>query len=203
MTDKRPMYTEEFTREAVRLVTAPGYGVAEAARNLGRHASLLGRWKRAVEQTMNGARLGSGLGALDAEGFLAEMLLCFPVLGVGVFSAASTEEKEGTELSLKAKGVEAHGTEAPQGFVIRSGSRAMKVEVPSCHTYLKELRDALVENSVLQASGDTYMFTQDYLFSSPPSAAGVVLGRSATGRTEWRSRDGKTLKAIQNTEALN
>jgi transposase len=67
MTDKRPIYTEEFTREAVRLVTEQGCGVAEAARNLGLNASMLGRWKRAVEQTMNGARLGPGRGALDAE----------------------------------------------------------------------------------------------------------------------------------------
>jgi hypothetical protein len=92
--------------------------------------------------------------AADAEGFLAEMLLCFPVLGVGVFSAASSEEKVGTLLSLKAKGVEARGMETPQGFVIRSGSRAVKVEVPSCHAYLKELRAALVENGVLKASDE-------------------------------------------------
>jgi transposase-like protein len=30
MTDKRHIYTEEFKREAVRLVTEQGYGVAEA-----------------------------------------------------------------------------------------------------------------------------------------------------------------------------
>jgi hypothetical protein len=44
--------------------------------------------------------------------------------------------------------------ETPQGFVIRSGSRAVKVEVPSCHAYLKELRAALVENGVLKASDE-------------------------------------------------
>ena len=60
MTDKRHIYTEEFKREAVRLVTDQGYGVAEAARNLGLHASMLGRWKREVEQTMHGAFPGMG-----------------------------------------------------------------------------------------------------------------------------------------------
>jgi transposase len=67
MTDKRHIYTEEFKREAVRLVTEQGYGVAEAARNLGLNASMLGRWKREVEQTMNGAILGHGRGSLDPE----------------------------------------------------------------------------------------------------------------------------------------
>ena len=67
MTDKRHIYAEEFKREAVRLVTEEGYGVAEAARNLGLNASRLGRWKRDVEQPMNGAFPGNGRGSLDLE----------------------------------------------------------------------------------------------------------------------------------------
>jgi transposase len=67
MTDKRRISTEEFKREAVRLVTDQGYGVAEAAHNLGRNASMLGRWKRAVEQTMTGAFPGNGRVSLDQE----------------------------------------------------------------------------------------------------------------------------------------
>ena len=67
MTDKRRIYTEEFKREAVRLVTEQGYGVAEAARNLGLNASMLGRWKREVEQTMHEAFPGNGRVSLDQE----------------------------------------------------------------------------------------------------------------------------------------
>ena len=67
MTDKCRIYTEEFKREAVRLVTDQGYGVAEAARNLGLHASMLGRWKREGEQTMTAAFPGNGRVALDQE----------------------------------------------------------------------------------------------------------------------------------------
>ena len=35
LAEKRQTYTAEFKHEAVRLVTVHGYGVAEAARNLG------------------------------------------------------------------------------------------------------------------------------------------------------------------------
>jgi len=165
--------------------------------------ALATRAKRCVLDNGNAPQLPSlsEADAADAGGFLAEMMLCFPVLGVGVFSAATAEQKVGEELSLKAKGIEARGMETPQGFVIRSGSRAIRAEVPSCHVYLKELRAALVENGVLKTSGDGYAFTQDYLFSSPSTAAGVVLGRSANGRTAWKAKNGKTLKAIQNAEA--
>jgi Domain of unknown function (DUF4357) len=44
-------------------------------------------------------------------------------------------------------------------------------------------------------------FSQDYSFSSPSTAAAVVLGRSANGRVEWKAADGRTLKEIQEAEA--
>ena len=50
MSAKRKMYTAEFKREAVSLITNHGYGVSEAARNLGIHANMLRKWKRNVEQ---------------------------------------------------------------------------------------------------------------------------------------------------------
>jgi transposase len=67
MTDKRRPYTAEFKREAVRLVTDQGDAVTEAARNLGLNATMLGRWKREVEQTKNGAFPGNGRVSLDQE----------------------------------------------------------------------------------------------------------------------------------------
>ena len=48
-------------------MTNQGYGVAAAARNLGLNASLLGRWKREVEQTRHEAFPGNGRVSLDQE----------------------------------------------------------------------------------------------------------------------------------------
>jgi hypothetical protein len=139
--------------------------------------------------------------AADAEGFLAEMLLCFPVLGLGVFSTALAAPAAARTLYLSAKGVKASGQETTDGFLVRAGSAVVKSEVPSCHAYIKELRAALVENKALEAAGDRYAFTQDYVFASPSTAASVVLGRSANGRIEWKTKDGRTLKQLQEAEA--
>ena len=49
MTRKRRTYTDEFKRDAVKLVTEQRYSVAEAARNLGVHPNLLRTWKRKIE----------------------------------------------------------------------------------------------------------------------------------------------------------
>ena len=62
---KRRQYTAEFRHEAVRLITEHGYGVTEAARNLGINAKMLGRWKRQIEQQHNGVSRGNG--QLSAE----------------------------------------------------------------------------------------------------------------------------------------
>ncbi len=139
--------------------------------------------------------------AADAEGFLSEMLLCFPVLGLGVFATATATHTSGQSLHLGAKGVQAEGSETADGFVVRAGSAAVQTEVRSCHGYLKELRAALVENGVLRPAGDRYTFAQDYVFPSPSTAAGVVLGSAANGRIEWKTKDGRTLKALQEAEA--
>jgi transposase len=43
---KRSRQSEEFKREAVKLVTDQGYTLAEAARSLGLDASLLRSWRQ-------------------------------------------------------------------------------------------------------------------------------------------------------------
>jgi len=56
---KRRNYTDDFKRDAVALVTEQGYKIAEAARSLGIGSSLLGRWRRELEQEAAGIRLSA------------------------------------------------------------------------------------------------------------------------------------------------
>lgn len=139
----------------------------------------------------------------DAEGFLGDMLLCLPVVGVSLFEKAKAGAARSRGLFLRAKGIEARGVDGSEGFVVRAGSRAVKAEVPSCHAYLVELRRSLVEQGVLAPEGDAYRLTQDYTFNSPSTAAGVLLGRSANGRVEWKDASGRTLKEIQEAETAD
>jgi transposase len=67
MAEKRRNYGDEFKREAGRLVTEQGYGVAETARNLGSNTNMLGRWKREVETQHSGAFPGNGHVSPDKE----------------------------------------------------------------------------------------------------------------------------------------
>ena len=141
----------------------------------------------------------------DMEVFLAHMLGMLPVLGVHAFeSAPAVAAKASPVLSCKGKGVLASGYEASQGFVVKVGSQAVAESVPSMAQHVRgmfDLRQELIANGVLALEGGLYLFTQDYAFSSPSTAAAVVLGRSANGRIEWKDAQGRTLKALQEAEA--
>ena len=60
MARKRRAYTPEFKAEAVKLVTEKGYSLAEAARSLGIHETLLRSWKQAVDKQGEQAFPGHG-----------------------------------------------------------------------------------------------------------------------------------------------
>ena len=142
----------------------------------------------------------------DMEVFLGHMLGMLPVLGVHAFEQApkAPAAEAAPVLTCKGKGVQATGYEASQGFVVRAGSQAVLDSVPSMALHVRgmfDLRQELTGNGVLGLQGGLYQFTQDYSFSSPSTAAAVVLGRSANGRIEWKAADGRTLKELQEAEA--
>jgi hypothetical protein len=142
----------------------------------------------------------------EMEVFLGHMLGMLPVLGVHAFEQApkAPAAKAGPALTCKGKGVQATGYEASQGFVVRAGSQAVADTVPSMALHVRgmyDLRQELISNGVLAMQVGLYQFTQDYSFSSPSTAAAVVLGRSANGRIEWKAADGRTLKELQEAEA--
>ena len=60
MARTRRIYTPEFKAEAVKLVTEQGYSVAEAARSLGVHQTLLRAWKQALHAQGERAFPGNG-----------------------------------------------------------------------------------------------------------------------------------------------
>ena len=64
---KRQKHTKEFKEEAVKLITIQGYSVAEAARNLGINATMLGRWKKEFEHPEDESAATGNSALLQAE----------------------------------------------------------------------------------------------------------------------------------------
>ena len=133
------------------------------------------------------------------ESFLDDVLLCLPILGFSYFDATPDSAPSTIELLLRAKGIEAKGYETAAGFVVRKGSAAVGEDklTPSMQPFMKSLRDELIRSGVLAPNNAGFSMTQDYVFSSPSTAAAVCLARNANGRTEWKTAEGRSLKDIQ------
>src|SRR5262245_54570991 len=90
----------------------------------------------------------------EMEGFLEEMLLIFPVLGLNVFERPQPRQAPQTKLYLRARGITAEGYEDAEGFVVLAGSQVAKDTVPSAHRYLVTLRQSLVERGIIVPDGE-------------------------------------------------
>ena len=63
----RRKHSKEFKEEAVKLITEQGYKISEAARNLGLHPNVLGRWKQELEVKEGDDTIPDGLPAMQSE----------------------------------------------------------------------------------------------------------------------------------------
>jgi hypothetical protein len=136
----------------------------------------------------------------DADSFLADILSLLPVLGLTVFESAPGAAAANM-LTLRSQKVVAQGYDSSQGFVVASGSQAALTTAPAASAGLISLREELRARGVLVPQGEQLGFAQEYVFSSPSTAAGVVLGREANLRTEWRDAAGRTLRQLQEAES--
>lgn len=141
------------------------------------------------------------------ESMEADAVDCFEIakvllstLGFPLFDSVARETVATVSADvykLKGNGVEAEGSLIDDGFVVFKGSKVKAATVPSCHAYLVNLRNELIQSGILVQEGEMFQFREDYVFSSPSTAGGVILGRSTNGWTKWRNSNGKTLDEMK------
>jgi hypothetical protein len=122
--------------------------------------------------------------------FLENLQLLVGALGYKLFEpliSPTTSRSEEYTIAA-ARGANAHGVFTSDGMVVLKGSSAAGTEAHSTPESISRLRQSLVSDSILISQNGYLEFARDHLFSSPSAAAGVVLGRSANGWIEWKSR---------------
>ncbi|MGB3453016.1 MAG: GIY-YIG nuclease family protein [Moheibacter sp.] len=138
----------------------------------------------------------------EMEEFIENIRMLVNTLGHKVF-----DEKRELKLNHKkdnffikaTRGADAEGELTSDGFVVFKHSKAAIATVPSITINFKNFRDKLIEEGVLINKNDFFEFSDDYIFSSASTAASIVLGRNANGLTEWKNKDGKTLKEFESS----
>ncbi len=96
-----------------------------------------------------------------------------------------------------ARGANAQGKPTSDGFVVFKGSKAASTTVTSISPSFLKLRQQLIDKNILIPNGETLEFGEDNVFSSPSTAAVMVMGRNANGLEEWKLINGKTLKEYE------
>lgn len=93
------------------------------------------------------------------------------------------------------RGADAIGKLVDKGFVVLKGSMAAK-EIAQSFPKQKyyESRQKVINEKVLIEVENQLSFTKDYMFNSPSEAASVVMGRNATGQSDWKLDDGTCLR---------
>jgi hypothetical protein len=162
-------------------------------------AAQVGRFT--LEQNQSGGSKLPESDREDMEVFLAHTRHLLPVLGSDLLipvAQPSAKQQSGGVLFCRMKGAEARGHRTPDGFVVLQGSTAVLQERQSAKKwpYVLALRDKLIADGTLVEKGGFYLFTRDVEFSSPSAAASVIEGGSANGLIEWRTKDERVLKEI-------
>ncbi|WP_321417171.1 GIY-YIG nuclease family protein [uncultured Methanomethylovorans sp.] len=126
--------------------------------------------------------------------FFDELKIIMATLGYPIFEQTKKSKKH--MYSCKSKDADAVGEYTEEGFIVNKGSKSNVTETASIHQSVSSFRANLVEKGILKEENGVYVFQEDFTFSSPSTAAAVVLGRSANGWTSWKDKDDKTLDEV-------
>lgn len=195
------LYQKDFWNEALIFIRTDNSlnkaHVKHIERRLYDIASEIGRC-----QLMNGNQPGgasiSESDEAEIEEYIDNARILTNALGVKIFEPVislnqTPQDKQANTLYIRAaRGANASGQKTPEGFVVYKSSEVAHSFTPTAPDSYKKLKHELIDAGILVDN----VFTKDYLFASPSTAAGIVMGRSANGLSEWRTEAGETLKAL-------
>ncbi len=128
--------------------------------------------------------------------FISNLRVLINTLGYKVLEpfADATEKQKNLYFIKAARGADGKAVVTNEGVVVIEGSEIATSTVPSMSSAFIKQRQKLIDQGVIKKTDEKLIFTKDYLFSSPSTAAAVVMGRNANGRIEWKDKKAKTLK---------
>ncbi len=139
----------------------------------------------------------------EMEEFIEYIKMLVNTLGHKVFDEKrefKPKQKQETFFIRSARGANGQGEPTSDGFVVFKNSKAAGTIVNSMTPSFIIFRQKLITEGVLIDKGEYFEFSDDYIFSSPSTAAVIVMGRNANGLTEWKNKEGKTLKEFETEE---
>ncbi|MEY3412146.1 MAG: hypothetical protein RIQ70_834 [Bacteroidota bacterium] len=141
----------------------------------------------------------------EMEEFIEYIKMLVNTLGHKVFDEKrefKPKQKQESFFIKSTRGADGQGEPTSDGFVVFKNSKAAATIVNSMTPNFINYRQKLIDEGVLINKVEYFEFSDDYIFSSPSTAAVMVMGRNANGLTEWKNKDGKTLKEFESNEKI-
>jgi hypothetical protein len=118
-----------------------------------------------------------------------------------ISTAVSPISGQELELIFKVHNFVAHGVRTDEGFVLKKGSMASKIDSDSASRKIVKMKGQLAADGRLIDKGDHFLLSEDILMSSPSYAAVLIAGTARSGPQSWFAADGRSLKAIEDAAA--
>ena len=126
--------------------------------------------------------------------------LGYKVLEPFVHTEANSSKVDDELLYLSTGAASASGKVTTEGFVVFEGAILNeKTSTKSLSAGMQRLRQKIMDSNKVQ----NFKTTENILFSSSSAAADCILGYSVSGPQTWKSKDGRTLKEIENSETTD
>lgn len=138
----------------------------------------------------------------EMEEYMINSKLLIGTLGHNLFEdKISTNKAELDQEKIyfikAARGADASMVQTSDGFAVIKGSRFADPVANSFPPSLNKIRESLLEKELLIIEDGKIILTDNHVFSSPSTAAAIVMGRNANGLTEWKNRRGETLRDME------
>ena len=134
----------------------------------------------------------------ELEEFLYNVKLLTSTLGHRIFEELketlnNQEKKEEIFYCKSSSGADARGSLSTEGFVVFKNSIFAHDSQPALHLGYRQHKERLIDEGILIPFEGNYQLQKHYTFSSPSRAAQIILGRSASGPVEWKTKTGVSL----------
>lgn len=139
------------------------------------------------------------------EEFIDNVKVLINTLGYKVLEPFAHTESNSSKvddelLYLSTGTASASGKVTTEGFVVFEGAVLNeKTSTKSLSVGMQKLRQKIMDSEKVK----NLKTTEDILFSSSSAAADYILGYSVSGPKTWKTKDGRTLKEIENSETTD
>lgn len=137
----------------------------------------------------------------EMDTYFDNMRIILPTLGYSILhietKVESTQSVKSNIFNLDIGGFKAIAKLTSNGIEVQKGSDMNSKETNSLSGSYSNIRKTLIERNVVNLVNNKLVFIENYEFSSPSTAAAIILGYSINGRTAWKNQKGKTIKELE------